>query len=101
MTAALVFLHGGCHSSTSWSATIAALTAQQPGMRAIAVDLPGRGGVAGELESLTLETCGASVAAQIDQQLGPRRPVVLVGHSLAGVVIPRRWPVSKKTGSAR
>lgn len=85
---ALVFLHGGCHSSDSWAPTISALMAQQPGVTAFAVDLPGRGAVDGDLASLNLEACATSVLDQIEQSVGAHRSLVLIGHSLAGVVIP-------------
>jgi pimeloyl-ACP methyl ester carboxylesterase len=85
---ALVFLHGGCHDSGSWAPTISALMAQQPGVSAFAVDLPGRRAVGGDLASLSLEACATSVVDQIEQRVGAHRSVVLIGHSLAGVIIP-------------
>ncbi|MEE6174970.1 alpha/beta fold hydrolase [Mycobacterium sp. 050134] len=85
---ALVFLHGGCHSSGSWAPTISALIAQQPGIDAFAVDLPGRRHIDGDLASLSLEVGTASVVNQIGERIDANRSVVLIGHSLAGVIIP-------------
>jgi hypothetical protein len=62
--------------------------ARQPGTTAIAIDLPGRGAVDGDLASLNLEACATSVLGQIEQRVGAHRSLVLIGHSLAGVVIP-------------
>jgi pimeloyl-ACP methyl ester carboxylesterase len=85
---ALVFVHGGCHSGSSWDETLSALRAQQPEVNAFAVNLPGRCGVEGDLASLTLDECATSVSDQIEKRIGAGSLVVLVGHSMAGVVIP-------------
>jgi pimeloyl-ACP methyl ester carboxylesterase len=86
---ALVLIHGGCHSGSSWDETLSALRAQQPDVHAFAVNLPGRCGVDGDLASLiTVGACATSVSGQINKGIGAHHPVVLVGHSMAGVVIP-------------
>ena len=85
----LAFIHGGVHTGRCWDATIASIGELRPGVDAFAVDLPGRRAVPGDLASLTHESCADSVADQILERLGPDGgPVVVVGHSLAGVVIP-------------
>jgi alpha-beta hydrolase superfamily lysophospholipase len=87
--AVLAFIHGGVHTGRCWDATIANVRELLPEVDAFAVDLPGRRGVPGDLASLTHEICADSVADQILERLGPDGgPVVVVGHSLAGVVIP-------------
>jgi pimeloyl-ACP methyl ester carboxylesterase len=76
-----VLVHGGAHASWCWERLIPYL--QHP---AIAVDLPGRGSKPADLSSLTVSDCVASVVDDIDRSGFDR--VVLVGHSLAGVVLP-------------
>jgi pimeloyl-ACP methyl ester carboxylesterase len=89
MPAAFVLIHGGVHTGRCWDATIAIIRELLPEVDAFAVDLPGRRGVSGDLASLTHEVCVDSVADQILEHLGPDAgPVVVVGHSLAGVLIP-------------
>ena len=88
MRTALAFIHGGVHTGRCWDETIAGIQALAPEIDAFAVDLPGRRGVSGDLASLTHEACIQSVADQILEHLGPDAPIVVVGHSLAGVVIP-------------
>ncbi|CAM3128258.1 alpha/beta fold hydrolase [Mycobacterium colombiense] len=86
---AVVFIHGGCHNSQAWNETLSALRARRPDLNAFAIDLPGRGAIEGDLASLTVDGCAQSVITQIDERLGHETPLVLVGHSMAGVVIPR------------
>jgi pimeloyl-ACP methyl ester carboxylesterase len=89
MHTALAFIHGGVHTGGCWEATIASIRERLPETDAFAVDLPGRRGIPGDLASLTHEACVQSVANQILEHIGPERgPVVVVGHSLAGIVIP-------------
>lgn len=85
-----VFLHGGVHSSTCWDQTIQAMTSLRPDTEFLAVDLPGRQGVPGDLATLTIDDCVSSVCDQILRRTrhDPSRPLVMIGHSLAGVVLP-------------
>jgi pimeloyl-ACP methyl ester carboxylesterase len=77
-----VLIHGGAHGAWCWQPMLPYLDGS-----ALAVDLPGRGSKPGDLEKLTLRDFAASVVADIDAA-GLRR-VVLVGHSMAGLTIPR------------
>jgi pimeloyl-ACP methyl ester carboxylesterase len=87
--AAVAFIHGGVHTGRCWDDTIAVIRELLPETDAFAVDLPGRREVPGDLATLTQEGCVESVADQISERVGPEGgPVVVVGHSLAGVVIP-------------
>ncbi|MCU1458229.1 MAG: putative esterase [Actinomycetia bacterium] len=52
---------------------------------ALAVDLPGRGNTPGDLDSLTVEQCAASVLRDADRAGFER--FELVGHSLGGLTI--------------
>jgi pimeloyl-ACP methyl ester carboxylesterase len=89
MHTALAFVHGGVHTGDCWDETIAGIRALAPEIDAFAVDLPGRCDVPADLASLTHEACVQSVADQILKHIGSEGgPVVVVGHSLAGVVIP-------------
>ena len=38
----LVLVHGGAHAADCWELTIAELACQEPKLRVLAVDLPGR-----------------------------------------------------------
>ena len=89
-TPALVFVHGGVHTGGCWDDTISAIGRAAPEVTCFAVDMPGRRGVPGDLASLTIRACIRSLSDQIIAHLGAGRDnrVVLVGHSLAGVVIP-------------
>ena len=87
---AVVFLHGGVHSGSCWDETISAIRELRRGVDAFAVDIPGRRSIPGDLASLTYEACVDSVSDQIREHVGPddTTQIVMVGHSLAGVVIP-------------
>jgi pimeloyl-ACP methyl ester carboxylesterase len=77
-----VLVHGSFHGGWCWEKVVPRL--EEDGHRAVAVDLPGRAGDGRPLASLTLDDylarVGEAVAAQAE-------PVVLVGHSMGGVVI--------------
>lgn len=81
MTATLVLVHGGTVTSTMWDAVLPQLKGA-----ALAVDLPGRRYHPADLGRVTRADWVASVVDEIvERDLGP---VVLVGHSSAGYVIP-------------
>jgi len=84
--AALVLIHGGQHDSRCWQPTIDAINRALPGTRTLAVNLPGRQGVPGDLNTLTIGECVAAAVAQIEQ--AGLADVVLVGHSMAGLTVP-------------
>jgi pimeloyl-ACP methyl ester carboxylesterase len=72
------------------------LQLQEPELRFLAVDLPGRGRTPGDLATVTIGEWVDSVVADIDREgLGD---IVIVGHSMAGVTVPG---VVAKLGSAR
>lgn len=83
---AFVLVHGGQHTGACWRPTVAAMERIDPGVVTLSVDLPGRGDEPGDLATLTIEQCVASVVRQItDAGIGR---VVLVGHSMAGITLP-------------
>lgn len=89
MAGRVVFLHGGLHTSRCWDETVAAITALRPDVATLAVDLPGRQRIPADLATLTIDACAAAVVRQInDGGLHGDEPVTLVGHSLAGVILP-------------
>lgn len=82
----LVLLHGASHAADCWELAALALAERDPGRRVVAVDLPGRRGVPGDLGSLTLDACVEAVAEQVDAA-GLER-FVLAAHSMGGIVVP-------------
>jgi pimeloyl-ACP methyl ester carboxylesterase len=92
----LVLVHGGEHAGDCWDLVVAEVHRQAPELRALAVDLPGRGRTPGDLATATIGEWVDSVVADIEAaELGD---VVIVGHSMAGVTVPG---VAAKLGSPR
>jgi pimeloyl-ACP methyl ester carboxylesterase len=77
-----VLVHGSFHGSWCWDGIVSRLG--QAGHRAVAVDLPGRAGDGRRAATLTLEDYAGRV---VDAVAAEKEPVVLVGHSMGGVVI--------------
>ncbi|WOO40170.1 alpha/beta fold hydrolase [Rubellicoccus peritrichatus] len=79
-----VFIHGGSHGAWCWDDVISILEAK--GFRCFAFDLPGHGDDQTARETVTrelyVEAC-ISFIANIDSD-----DITLVGHSLAGIVLP-------------
>jgi len=85
----LVFLHGGLHTGQCWADTIDAIAMRRPDIGFTVVDLPGRRSVPGDLASLTIDSCVTAVTEQIVASTPSRNDhLVLIGHSLAGVIMP-------------
>jgi pimeloyl-ACP methyl ester carboxylesterase len=82
----LVLIHGAFHTAACWTPTLDELERQAPGVPRLAVDLPGRGTTPGDLRSVTIEGCVASVVEQIDR--AGLDEVVVVAHSLGGLIAP-------------
>ncbi|MEB3070709.1 alpha/beta fold hydrolase [[Mycobacterium] vasticus] len=82
----LVLVHGGAHAADCWDLTVAELHRQEPRLKVLAVDLPGRRGKQGDLSTASIRQWVDSVVDDIEHaDLGQ---VVIVGHSLAGVTVP-------------
>jgi pimeloyl-ACP methyl ester carboxylesterase len=77
-----ILVHGAWHGGWCWEEVEAHLG--KAGAQATAVDLPGRAGDSRPLDQLTLDSYVDKVIEVID---AAPTPVVLVGHSLGGVVI--------------
>ena len=84
--AALVLIHGGQHDSRCWQPTVDVITRDAPGIRTLAVNLPGRQGVPGDLDTLTIANCVEAAVGQIER--AALDDIVLVGHSMAGLTVP-------------
>lgn len=92
----LVPIHGGEHAGDCWDLTVRALATEEPALRVLAVDLPGRRGKAGDLCNLDIATAVDSVVADIeDARIGS---LVITGHSLAGITVPG---IAARLGTAR
>ncbi|WP_425826483.1 alpha/beta fold hydrolase [Streptomyces fractus] len=78
-----VLIHGAGFGADCWDALVPRLRAES-----LAVDLPGRGTrAASALGTTTLADCAEAVREDIEAR--DLRDVVLVGHSFAGVTVPR------------
>lgn len=87
--ASFALVHGAVHGAWCWERVIPYLEAATPEEAVLAVDLPGHGRRldARPLEKITLDDYVAAVVEDIES--ADLRDVVLVGHSLAGITIPR------------
>ena len=78
-----VLIHGAGFGANCWDELIPHLDTE-----ALAVDLPGRGTRADvSLRAITLADCAGAVREDVEAK--DLRDVVLVGHSFAGVTVPR------------
>jgi len=77
-----ILVHGAWHGAWCWEQVEHQL--EDLGAASVAVDLPGRSGDPQSLAGLTLDSYVDHVVAAIDAS---PEPVVLVGHSLGGLVI--------------
>jgi pimeloyl-ACP methyl ester carboxylesterase len=77
----IVLVHGAGHTAAIWQEMQASL--DQP---SVAVNLPGRCGQAGDVAGMTIDLAARSVVADIETST--KGDVVLVGHSIAGTILP-------------
>lgn len=82
----LVLVHGGAHAGDCWEATVDELACLEPSLRVLAVDLPGRRSAAADPTTPSIAAWVDHVVKQIDD--AGFDDVVVVGHSLGGVVVP-------------
>ncbi|GAB3584562.1 alpha/beta fold hydrolase [Hymenobacter daeguensis] len=82
MNKTFVLVHGAWSGQYAWSEITPLL--EQAGHRVLAFDLPGHGDDATPLEQLTLDRYVAATVGRIEAEPGR---VVLVGHSMAGMII--------------
>lgn len=81
MTTQVVLVHGIRTSATMWRAQLAHLA--ERGVDAVAIDLPGHGSRMSE--TFTLDGAFATIDAAV-RTAADRGPVLLVGHSMGGLV---------------
>jgi pimeloyl-ACP methyl ester carboxylesterase len=79
---AFILVHGGFHGGWCWSHVTPHLV--RAGHNAIAPDLPGHGDDQTPQSQVTFDMAVAQIAALVQQA---PEPVVLVGHSMSGMVI--------------
>lgn len=77
-----LFIHGAWHGAWCWNKVIPLMQAK--GHKAIAIDLPGHGQDTGITSEIGLDDYVSAVVKWVNAQAGP---VILVGHSMAGIVI--------------
>ena len=77
-----LLVHGGGSTGRFWDRLVPLLDGPS-----LAVDLPGRNGVPGDLATQSVEDEVRSVLGQLDAA-GPADPIVLVAHSSGGLVAP-------------
>jgi len=78
----IVLVHGGTFAGSCWDPLLPHLQAP-----AVAVDLPGRGSRPGDVDTITLADFTEAVVSEIDAAGWDR--TLLVGHSMAGLTLPR------------
>jgi pimeloyl-ACP methyl ester carboxylesterase len=77
-----ILIHGAWHGAWTWDKVIPLLEAR--GHKAIAIDLPGHGRNSGSTSEISLDDYVNAVMKTANDQKGR---VILVGHSMAGIVI--------------
>ena len=77
-----VFVHGAWHGAWCWERVEALLHAL--GHKTVAIDLPAHGKAPGNIAEQDLDTYVDCVVAELDRH---SEPVILAGHSMAGVII--------------
>lgn len=80
--AAYVLVHGAWHGAWCWDKTVALL--EKEGHKVEAPDLPGHGKDKTPIPEVSLRAYTDSICKTLDAQ---PEPVILVGHSMGGVVI--------------
>jgi len=77
-----ILIHGAWHGACCWKKVVPLLEAE--GNKVIAVDLPGHGADKSPVQNVSFNDYVNSVVEVVNAQHGP---VILVGHSMGGVVI--------------
>jgi pimeloyl-ACP methyl ester carboxylesterase len=77
-----ILVHGGWHGAWCWNKVVPLLEAK--GNKVIAIDLPSHGKDKTPPETVTLDDCVKKVVEIVNQQT---EPVILVGHSMSGLII--------------
>jgi pimeloyl-ACP methyl ester carboxylesterase len=91
-----ILVHGGWHGAWCWKKVVPLLEAK--GNRVLAIDLPGHGDDKTPPATVTLNDYVRKIVAVANAQTGP---VILVGHSMAGVAIAQASEVLGKEKLAK
>jgi pimeloyl-ACP methyl ester carboxylesterase len=83
----LVLVHGGVHTGACWDLVVDAIGVRAPLLPVLAVNLPGRTARRGDRCATSIEGYADAVITAVDA--AGLREVVVVGHSLAGLTVPR------------
>jgi pimeloyl-ACP methyl ester carboxylesterase len=83
----LVLLHGGVHTAGCWDFVVDAIRHLSPDLPVLAVNLPGRTARRGDRRAMSVEGYAEAVISAVDA--AGLSEVVVVGHSLAGLTVPR------------
>ena len=84
---ALVLVHGGAHTAACWEPTLEYLCLSRPRPTALAVELPGRGAHPADMTALRTSDFVDAVVEAVHRSGCDE--VILVGHSMAGLTVPR------------
>jgi pimeloyl-ACP methyl ester carboxylesterase len=82
----IVFIHGGNHDKTCWDPTIESINKLAPSCKTLAINLPGRSDNLGDPKNLNIAKFVESATVQI--MATKPESITLVGHSMAGVILP-------------
>lgn len=77
-----ILVHGAWHGAWCWEKIVPLL--EKSGHKVIAIDLPGHGSDMTPFKEISLKLYTQKIVSSIHQQKGP---VILVGHSLGGMII--------------
>ena len=77
----VILVHGAGHTSWTWQET-----QQHLSCTSLAVDLPGRRDRPADISAVTIADAADSIASDINA--ATTSPVVLIGHSVGGIVLP-------------
>lgn len=77
----LVLIHGAGHTAAVWKPTQRELAS-----RSVAVDLPGRASKPADITTVSVDAAAEAIAGEVASEV--KGDVVLVGHSVAGTVLP-------------
>jgi pimeloyl-ACP methyl ester carboxylesterase len=82
-----LLIHGGSHGAWCWERLVAELGAR--GYQAHAIDLPGHGADQTERQGVNRQSYIDAIVRHLETN--DLKNIILVGHSLAGAVLPEVW----------